>query len=62
MLGIASNLGMTYLASLASGLETKIRKQELESIPGTLKKLQETLNQILQDLETYFQTIYISIE
>ena len=62
MLGIASNLGMTYLASLASGLENKIRKQELEDIPGTLKKLQETLNQILQDLETYFQTIHISIE
>jgi hypothetical protein len=59
MLGIASNLGMTQLSSLALAIENNIRKQELELIPDNIKSLQDKLNQILSDLENYFKTSQI---
>lgn len=59
MLGIASNLGMTQLSSLALAIENNIRKQELELIPDNIKSLQDKLNQILSDLENYFKTSLI---
>ncbi len=56
LLGVTSNLGMTGISSLAMALETNLRKKELDSLPENLKQLQSALNQILKDLDSFFQT------
>jgi PAS domain S-box-containing protein len=55
LLGVSSNLGMTGISSIAMSLETNLRKKELDSLPENLKQLQSALNQMLKDLDSFFQ-------